>query len=181
MLIVTSTTTIVEITLIIFLFMVLRENEKLIEAVRRHKSSLSGTWLLSAGLVFLFLFALFYVKFNFFGYGWQAFSVLVFILALACLGKLYVWRNDVLYITNQRVIRNEQAGLFDKTVTEISYQDVHEITFNKKGLASIVNNYGDLVIRTPSENKIVFDKIPDPEKVVEIINKTRLQYGSVKL
>lgn len=161
--------------------MILRENEKLIRAIRRHKSSLGGIWSLSAGLVFLFLFVFFYLKFNFFGYGWQAFSVLVFILALVCLGKLYVWRNDVLYITNQRVIRNEQASLFDKTVTEILYQDVHEITFNKKGLASIVNNYGDLVIRTPSENKIVFEKIPDPEKVVEIINNTRLQYGPPKL
>lgn len=161
--------------------MTLRENEKLIKVVRHHKSSLSGVWSLSAGLVFLFLFVLFYLKFNFFGYGWQAFSVLTFILALVCLGKLYIWQNDVLYITNQRVIRNEQSGLFNKTVTEILYQDVHEITFNKKGLTSIMNNYGDLVIRTPSENKIVFDKIPDPEKVVEIINKTRTRYASPEL
>lgn len=181
MLIVTSTTTIIETILINFLFMVLRENEKLVEVVRRHKSSLSGTLSLSAGLVFLFLFVLFYLKFNFFGYGWQVFSVLVFILALVCLSKLYVWRNDVLYITNQRITRNEQAGLFNKTVTEILYQDVHEITFNKKGLASIVNNYGDLVIRTPSENKIIFEKIPDPEKVVEIINKTRTSHAPPKL
>lgn len=161
--------------------MTLRENEKLIKVVRHHKSSLGGVWSLSAGLVFLFLFVLFYLKFNFFGYGWQAFSVLTFILALVCLGKLYIWQNDVLYITNQRVIRNEQSDLFNKTVTEILYQDVHEITFNKKGLASIMNNYGDLVIRTPSENKIVFDKIPDPEKVVEIINKTRTRYASPEL
>ncbi|MBI2068854.1 MAG: PH domain-containing protein [Candidatus Yanofskybacteria bacterium] len=161
--------------------MTLRENEKLIEVVRRHKSSLGGIWFLSAGLIFLFLFVLFYLKFNFFGYGWQAFSVLVFVLALACLYRTYVWKNDVLFITDQRVIRNEQAGLFNKTVTEILYQDVHEIIFNKKGLASIVNNYGDLIIRTPSENKIVFDKIPDPEKVVEIINKTRTHHVPPKL
>ena len=161
--------------------MVLRENEKLIKVIRRHKSSLGGTWSLSAGLVFLFLFVFFYFKFNFFGYGWQAFSVLVFILALVCLAKLYVWKNDALVITNQRVIRNEQSGLFNKTVTEILYQDVHEITFNKKGLASLMNNYGDLIIRTPSEHKIIFEKISDPEKVVEIINQTRTSYAPPKL
>ncbi len=181
MLIVTSTTTIIETILIIFLFMVLRENENLIKVIRRHKSSLGGTWSLSAGLMFLFLFVLFYLKFNFFGYGWQAFSVFVLILVLVCLYKFYVWKNDVLFITSQRVIRNEQAGLFNKTVTEILYQDVHEIIFNKKGLASIVNNYGDLIIRTPSDNKIVFEKVPDPEKVVEIINKTRTHHDLPKL
>lgn len=177
----TNTTSIVQTIFTNFLFMVLRENEKLIHVVRRHKSSLGGTLSLSAGLMFLFLFVLFYLKFNFFGYGWQAFSVLVFILALVCLYKLYVWRNDALFITNQRIIRNEQVGLFYKIVTEILYEDVHEIIFNKKGFASMVNNYGNLIIRTPSENKIVFEKIPDPEKVVEIINKTRTTHAPPKL
>lgn len=177
----TNTTSVVQTIFTNFLFMVLRENEKLIEVVRRHKSSLGGTWSLSAGLMFLFLFVLFYLKFNFFGYGWQVFGILVLILSAASLYKFYVWKNDVLFITNQRVVRNEQAGLFHKIVTEILYRDIHEIIFNKKGLSSIVNNYGNLVIRTPSENKIVFEKIPDPEKVVEIINKTRTHHASPEL
>lgn len=154
--------------------MTLRENEKLVGVIRRHRSSLGGVLSLSAGLILLFLFVLYYLQFNFFGYAWQIFSVAVLVLALVVLYKLYVWRNDVLYITSQRVLRNEQTGLFSKTVTEILYQDIHEIIFNKKGFASVVNNYGNLVIRTPSDSEIVFEKIPDPERVVEIINKTRL-------
>lgn len=161
--------------------MTLRENEKLIEAVRSHRSSLNSVWFLSAAMLFLFFFLLSYLKFNFFGYAWQAFSVLAFILATFALYKMYVWRNDVLFVTNQRVIRNEQEGLFHKTVTEILYRDIHEIIFNKKGFSSIVNNYGNLVIRTPSDSEIVFEKIPDPEKVVEIINKARILYGPAKL
>ncbi len=104
--------------------------------------------------------------------------MLVLILAATVITKLYIWRNDVLFITDQRIIRNEQAGLFQKTVTEVLYQDVHEIIFNKKGFGSIVNNYGDLIIRTPFDSKIVFKKIPDPERVVEIINKTRTRHES---
>ena len=172
-----SATNITSIAQTIFtnlLFMVLRENEKLIRIIRRHRSSLGGVLSFSAGLVFLFLFALYYIKFNFFGYAWQVFGVFVLVLAGVILSKLYLWRNDVLFITDQRVIRHEQTGLFSKTVTEVLYQDIHEIIFNKKGFASVVNNYGNLVIRTPSDNKIIFEKIPDPERVVEIINKTRL-------
>lgn len=161
--------------------MVLRENEKLIKVIRRHKSSLSGLWSASTGVVLLFVLILFYFKFNFFGYAWQVFSAIALALSFAVLYKLYVWRNNVLFITNQRVIRNEQTGLFSKTVTEVLYQDIHEIVFNKKGFSAMVGNYGTLIIRTPSDNKVVFDKIPDPEKVVEIINKMRSPHEHPKL
>lgn len=170
----TRITKIVQTIFINFLFMVLRENEKLVQVIRRHKSSLHSIWSLSVVLIASFLLVFLYFKFNFLGYGWQVFSVVVFVLALISFRKMYMWRNDVLYVTNQRVIRNEQPGLFNKTVTEILYQDIHEIIFNKKGFASIINNYGNLIIRTPSDSKIVFEQIPDPERVVEIINKTRL-------
>lgn len=153
--------------------MVLRENEQLIRAVRRYKSSLNGLWSASTGVILLFVLVLSYFKFNFFGYAWQVFGGLALTLAFVVLYKLYVWRNNVLFITNQRVIRNEQTGLFSKTVTEILHQDIHEIVFNKKGFSAMVGNYGTLIIRTPFDNKVVFDKIPDPEKVVEVINKAR--------
>jgi len=156
--------------------MILRENEQLITAVRRHKSSLSGSLSLSAVLIFLFLFVLLYLKFDFFGYSPQISSILLLILVSINIYKLYIWRNNVLFVTNQRIVRNDQRGLFSRAVTEILYSDIHEIIFKKKGIASIINNYGTLIIRTPSDNKIVFDKIPDPEKVVEIINKTRTSY-----
>ena len=161
--------------------MVLRENEQLIKVVRRHKSSLSGLWAASTGVILLFFLALLYFKFNFFGYAWQVFSVIALVLAFVILHKLYVWRHNVLFITNQRVIRNEQTGLFSKTVTEVLYQDIHEIVFNKKGFSAMMSNYGTLIIRTPSDNKVVFDKIPDPEKVVEIINKARSPHAHPQL
>lgn len=161
--------------------MILRENEKLITVVRRHKSGLNGLLSLSVALALLFLFALLYFKFNFFGYGWQVFSFLMLALVSANLYKFYIWKNNTLFITSQRVVRNDQSGLFNRTVIEILYSDIHEIIFKKKGIVSIVNNYGTLIIRTPSDNKIVFNKVPDPEKVVEIINKTRSEHATPKL
>ncbi|MEX2090923.1 MAG: PH domain-containing protein [Candidatus Paceibacterota bacterium] len=152
----------------------LRENEELVKIVRSHKSNLNGALSLSGALVFLFFFVFLYFKFNFFGYEWQVLSLVVLLSVAIVLYKLYVWKKDALYITNQRVIRNEQSGLFSKTVTEILFRDIHEIIFNKKGFSSVINNYGNLIIRTPSDSEIVFKKISDPEKVVEIINKTRM-------
>ena len=113
--------------------MTLRENEKLISSVRRHSSGLNSVWASSAAALFVFFFILLYLKFSFFGYTWQTFSGLVLVLAIFIFCKLYIWRNDILFITNQRVIRNEQEGVFHKTVTEILYRDIHEIIFNKNG------------------------------------------------
>ena len=44
------------------------------------------------------------------------FAVLV---TMVVLYKYYIWRNNVLIITNQRVVENEQYGFFSKTVTEL--------------------------------------------------------------
>lgn len=153
--------------------MQLRENEILIKIIRRHTSSLNGSISLAGGILMTYLLVVYYFQFNFFGYVWQVLSVLILILISFVVYKVYVWRKNAFLITNQRLINNEQNGFFSRTVTEITYDDVHEITFKQKGLSATFSNYGTLVIRTPSENEIILEKIPDPEKAVELINKTK--------
>ncbi len=153
--------------------MILRENEILMKIIRRHVSSLNGSFSLAGSILIIYLLIVYYFKFNFFDYGWQVLSVLILVLILFVIYKTYVWRKNTFLITNQRLINNEQSGLFSRTVTEIIYDDVHEITFKQEGLSATISNYGTLVIRTPSENKIILERIPDPEKVVELINKIK--------
>jgi hypothetical protein len=80
---------------------------------------------------------------------------------------------DALIITDQRVVENEQRGFFSKTVTELLYRDILEISYSKEGMSSSLYNYGDIKIRTASENELVFEKIPNPAEVVEVINRIR--------
>jgi len=63
--------------------------------------------------------------------------------------------------------------VFSRTTTEILYRDIYDISIKQIGLAALTNRYGKLIIKTPSGNEIVFDKIPSPEKVVDIINTVR--------
>ena len=153
--------------------MILRENETLFNIVRRHTVALYGPFSLVGGVLVVYLLIVYYFQFNFFGYDWQVLSVLIPILTLFVVYKIYIWRKNAFLITNQRLINNEQEGFFSRTVTEITYDDVHEIEFKQGGLSAVVSNYGTLVIRTPSENQIILEKIPNPEKVVELINKTK--------
>ena len=153
--------------------MQLRENEILIKIIRRHTSGLTGPYSLASGVLIIYLLIVYYFQFNFFGYNWQALAMLILVLAIFIVYKVYVWRKNAFVITNQRLINNEQSGIFSRTVTEISYNDVHEIVFKQKGLSTIISNYGTLIIRTPSENEIILERIPEPERVVELINKAK--------
>src|SRR3990167_3792837 len=151
----------------------LRENEKLIKIVRQHRSVVAGpiTWsVLLAGLV---SWAFLKFKLDVFGYSWEIVTGAILIAALIILYKIYIWRKNVLILTNQRVILNIRHGAFSQTVTELLYRDIHDISFKQVGLSALMNRYGKLIIKTPSGNEITFDRVPSSAGVVEIINGIR--------
>jgi hypothetical protein len=111
--------------------------------------------------------------FDFFGYWSLVLFFAILVVLLVILYKLFIWRRDALIITDQRFVENEQRGFFSKTVTELLYHDILEISYTKEGLSASIYNFGDIKIRTASENELVFEKIPNPAEVVEAINKIR--------
>ena len=113
------------------------------------------------------------VRFNFFGYWSLVLAFAVLLVLLVVMYRFFIWRMDALIITDQRVVENEQRGFFSKTVTELLYRDILEISYSKEGMSSSLYNYGDIKIRTASENELVFEKIPNPAEVVEVINRIR--------
>ncbi len=153
--------------------MQLREKEKLIKTIRKHVFCLTGPFSLAGGILVAYFLVVYYFQFNFFGYDWQALGILILILVLFILYTIYIWQKNEFFITNQRLINNEQSGLFDRTMTEVMYDDVYEIAFKQNGPMAAALNYGTLVIRTPSDNQITIEMIPEPEKAVELLNKIR--------
>lgn len=151
----------------------LRENEKIVRVVRQHRSVIAGA--VSWSVIFAGLISFFVLKFNFniFGYSWEIVTGAILIAALVILYKIYIWRKNTLIITNQRVILNERQGAFSRTVTELLYSDIYDISFKQVGLLALVGGYGKLIIKTPSRSEIVFDKTPSPGVIVEMINSIR--------
>ena len=152
---------------------ILRQNEKLIKVVRRHMMFLVPVFF-SWPLVIIGLVLVRYVfDFNFLGYwGWiLIFAVLL--VALIILYKYFIWRNSALIITDQRVVENEQRGFFSKTVTELLYRDIREISYSKEGVNASIYDYGDLKMRTAADSDIIIEKIAEPDETVEIINQIR--------
>lgn len=154
---------------------ILRQNEELIKTVRRHwifiAPSVAG-WLALAVLVIVVHYA---VEYDFFFGYWPVLLPFVIILAAAAAAyKLYLWRADELYITNQRVVNHDQHSIFSKTVTELLYKDILQISYEKSGIVATMYDYGDLNLDTASENGVVIIKeIPAPDAIVEVINQAR--------
>ena len=152
---------------------ILRQNEKLIKAVRRHKLFLLPVFF-GWPLIIVALFAVRYVvNFNFFGYWGWTLTFALLMVALTIFYKYYIWRNKALIITNQRVVENEQRGFFSKTVTELLYRDIREISYSKDGMNASVYDYGDLKMRTAADSDIIIEKIAEPDETVELINQMR--------
>lgn len=152
----------------------LRENEKILKIVRQHRSVIAGaiSWsILIAGLA-AWVFARF--DLGTFGYSWEIIAGVMLMTALVILYKIYVWRKNALIITSQRIILHVRQGVFSRTVTELLYRDIYDISFKQVGLLALINCYGKLIIKTPSGSEITFEKVPSPAKVVEMINRVRV-------
>ncbi len=152
---------------------ILRQDESLIKVAHRHVIFLLPIFFTWPLIIVAMFIVKYFLNFDFLGYWSLALIIVILIVVFIILYKCYIWRNNALIVTNQRVIENQQRGFFSKTVTELLYHDILETSYSKEGMVASLYDYGDLQIRTASENKIVIEKIADPDKVVELINKIR--------
>jgi hypothetical protein len=73
---------------------------------------------------------------------------------------------DVWVITSDRVLNIEQAGLFNRTVSELDLQNIQDITSEVKGILPFFFGYGNVYVQTAAEKgRFIFEQIPKPEEV----------------
>ncbi|OGN08438.1 MAG: hypothetical protein A2750_01820 [Candidatus Yanofskybacteria bacterium RIFCSPHIGHO2_01_FULL_45_42] len=124
--------------------------------------------------VFGLIFTRFYFNFTFFGFDKQVFLVAGLIITLYLLYKFYIWHNNALIITSERLIAKDQYGLFSKRIRAMLYEDIIDISYIQKGMTPVLCNYGTLIIRMSSGTRILLKMVPDPWKAVEAINQLKL-------
>ncbi len=123
-----------------------RAGEKIIVSAGKHWFFL----LLPAAKVFLGLVLVFIVL-RFLGasiyftiafFVWAALGLTYFIITYI------IWAKSRYYVTDQRVIRQEQKSLFAKEVTEVDLANIHTVTYEITGAASAAFNFGDVVLQS---------------------------------
>lgn len=152
---------------------ILRENEEIIKRQRQSVVIFCPLLLLWSILGLLLWAWHLYGQFAFFGKGSIVIGTLIVIAALSIIRKYFLWHASVLAITNQRVLCSVRNGLFSKKVIEILYRDIREVSFEKQGFLPTLFGYGELIMGTSSETQHHFEKIPEPQLIIDLVQSHR--------
>jgi len=157
----------------------LKENEKIVSIHRRH--------------VFTIILELLPMAFSFLVIIGTAFFVsylipesigsaipLVFLIMMIFLHMLWIisfimladYYLDIWILTNERLITIEQKGLFSRKLSEFELQKIQDVSVNISGFFPTLLNYGDVRVRTASENPdFAFKQVESPNKAKDNIMK----------
>ncbi len=155
--------------------MELREGETIVVTVRQHWFVMVRPIVIASMIVVVFAVTGLYFQFDFFGYSSAVYLVAGFVILLSLMYKFYLWRQNELSITNFRIINHQQRGLLNQTVTELIYRDITDVSFTQDGASAMAFDYGTLIIRLPSQDQIKVETIPTPSKIIETINRVRME------
>ncbi|MEX1123884.1 MAG: PH domain-containing protein [Patescibacteria group bacterium] len=145
-----------------------RSNESVLLVVRCHPWILMPIvwfWLIVAGLVVASLY--------FFGASQITTYVILGVLILGGMYSFYIWflwNNGTYVMTNQRVIRIDQLGIFRRQISEAEIDRIQEISTEIDGPIRTMLNFGDVKIQTASrEGRVVLEDVVDPYDIQQQI------------
>lgn len=100
------------------------------------------------------------------------------VFALTILFFAYaVYRQNKIVLTNMHFIQITQTGLFGRTLSKLSLDELQDVRGSRKGVFGTILNYGEILIETAgNEENFFFRPAPDPLNIAEKINDTHEFY-----
>jgi len=157
----------------------LKENENVVREVRPY--FLRFFW--SLGLALIFLLPPFFFIYPLFRYGILGIIIFscVLLIGLALLIRvLVIWYFNIFVITNKRVIIVEQKGLFERSVGEVSYGQVVEISYKQKGVAQTLWHFGHVLLTiNGAKEPVALKNVKEPHVVYQILLAGQKYYAKI--
>ncbi len=92
---------------------------------------------------------------------------------IAWIYGFFIWVDyhlDIWIVTSSRIVNIEQKGFFSRTVSELDYSHIQDVTSNIEGILHTALNYGDVNIQTAgTHGHFIFRNIPKPEKMKTLV------------
>ena len=86
--------------------------------------------------------------------------------------RFLMWFFSVNIVTDERVIDVDFYGLLFKKVGVSAINKIQDVNYFQKGIMGAFFNFGDVSIQTAAEiPEFVFNKVPNPEKVVKVLSE----------
>jgi uncharacterized membrane protein YdbT with pleckstrin-like domain len=90
---------------------------------------------------------------------------------------------DIAIVTGERIIDNDQHGLFGRSVSEMNLSRIQDVRSEIKGIIPSIFNYGLVIVETAGEEKnFRFEQIANPHhvraQILELAAKDREKEGA---
>ena len=158
--------------------------EKVILLLRQHWMT-QVKWVVTAVvMVFLPISLIWIPLINFMPANFQFMAVVMwYLLVLAFVYEEFIsWFYHVFIITDERVIDIDFHHIIYKEISEAKIDNIEDVTFTQGGMARSWFNYGDVSLQTAAEKReFTIEAVPEPYKVVKILNELKLEEEHEKL
>jgi hypothetical protein len=161
----------------------LSDGEYVISAVRRHPIGLLRIWLIIGILMVCFaaIATMFFTGANaestLFNVEnlptliWGSLGVLYILLLLGGLASTYVYESNRFFLTNESVVQEIQASLFDKHEQTVSLSNIEDASYKQTSFIQTMFNYGTIRLSTEGdETTYTFDHVANPKKHIATLN-----------
>jgi len=156
------------------------DDEEIFLAVRPHWAT-NFSWVITTiGMILIPLVLNYLNILNFLPIRYQIVSVLFWYLItfIFAFEKFLHWYFDIFFVTNKRLVDISFNNMLNKHFAEADIDRIQDISSSVLGLFGTFFNFGSVLVQTASEiDQINFENIPNPEKIIEVIQKLREANG----
>lgn len=151
----------------------LKPEEKIIAIYRQYGWTAAGTVVLACVLIVLpfFLLAPLFAR------GPLGVGIFFLILGIGIVYSLHRamhWYYTMFIVTDRRIVDVDQRGFFDRTVSEVLFSKIQDVSYRIKGVFPTLLHYGTVIIQTAAGTpNVALRRMKNPERIVELINEYR--------
>ncbi len=158
--------------------------EKVILLLRQHWITQVG-WLVTAGaMVFLPISLIWVPLLDFMPGNFQFMAIVMwYLLVIAFVYEKFItWFFHVFIVTDERIIDVDFYNLLYKAVSGAKIDNIEDVTYRQGGVVRAMFNFGDVEMQTAGEKKeFKIEDVPQPNRVVKILNELRLEEEHEKI
>lgn len=98
------------------------------------------------------------------------------VLLMYVFGKFLSWLFNMTIITDERIVDVDFIDITNKKVSDAEISKIQDVSFTNGGAIGAIFNYGDVLVQTAAEvNEFVFEKVPNPGLVANVLQKLRTE------
>lgn len=94
---------------------------------------------------------------------------------------LVTWYFTCLVVSDRRTVFHEQSGFFTRSVAEVPFRSLQDISYERRGMNATLTNFGTIVIQSASSTqRLECRRIGHPNDVVDLIRKSQAAWLQAK-